>query len=134
MANQWRLECHRRVVGDATADIFLRDYQHDVDFCAFMSIWFFEEQKHSLTLLEYLRRFVQRFRPLKRRRPCRSAFRVRACAPALEARDCTPAARCAWLIGTAAPQRIISSRLSSTVIPCRPMTRRGTRASIATIC
>jgi len=27
------------------------------DFSAFMSVWFFEEQKHSLVLIEYLRRF-----------------------------------------------------------------------------
>jgi hypothetical protein len=46
-----------------TAEMFLRDNQHDVDFSAFMSIWFFEEQKHSLTLLEYLRRFAPEFSP-----------------------------------------------------------------------
>lgn len=38
-------------------EMFLRDNQHDSDFCAFMSIWFYEEQKHSLVLQEYLRRF-----------------------------------------------------------------------------
>ena len=38
-------------------EMFLRDNQHDSDFSAFMSVWFFEEQKHSLVLLEYLRRF-----------------------------------------------------------------------------
>ena len=38
-------------------EMFLRDNRHDSDFCAFMSIWFFEEQKHSLVLMEYLRRF-----------------------------------------------------------------------------
>jgi hypothetical protein len=37
--------------------MFLRDNQHDSDFSAFMSIWFYEEQKHSLVLMEYLRRF-----------------------------------------------------------------------------
>lgn len=40
-------------------EMFLRDNQHDSDFSAFMSIWFYEEQKHSLVLMEYL----QRFRP-----------------------------------------------------------------------
>lgn len=39
------------------AEMFLRDNRHDSDFCAFMSVWFFEEQKHSLVLQEYLRRF-----------------------------------------------------------------------------
>ena len=38
-------------------EMFLRDNQHDSDFSAFMSIWFYEEQKHSLVLMEYLRRF-----------------------------------------------------------------------------
>lgn len=38
-------------------EMFLRDNRNDSDFCAFMSIWFFEEQKHSLVLIEYLRRF-----------------------------------------------------------------------------
>lgn len=38
-------------------EMFLRDNRDDSDFCAFISIWFFEEQKHSLVLIEYLRRF-----------------------------------------------------------------------------
>ena len=38
-------------------EMFLRDNQDDSDFSAFMSVWFFEEQKHSLVLMEYLRRF-----------------------------------------------------------------------------
>ena len=38
-------------------EMFLRDNRHDSDFCAFMSVWFFEEQRHSLVLMEYLRRF-----------------------------------------------------------------------------
>ena len=39
-----------------TAEMFLRDNPEDADFSAFMSIWFFEEQKHSLVLMEYLKR------------------------------------------------------------------------------
>ena len=38
-------------------EMFLRDNHDDSDFSAFMSIWFYEEQKHSLVLMEYLRRF-----------------------------------------------------------------------------
>jgi hypothetical protein len=38
-------------------EMFLRDNQHDSDFSAFMSVWFYEEQKHALVLMEYLRRF-----------------------------------------------------------------------------
>ncbi|HTN52886.1 MAG TPA: ferritin-like domain-containing protein [Anaeromyxobacter sp.] len=37
-------------------EMFLRD-NPDPDFAAFMSIWFYEEQKHALVLIEYLRRF-----------------------------------------------------------------------------
>ena len=44
-------------------EMFLRDNQHDSDFSAFMSIWFYEEQKHSLVLMEYLRRFRPEFAP-----------------------------------------------------------------------
>lgn len=46
-----------------TAEMFLRDNQHNSDFSAFISIWFFEEQKHSLALLEYLRRFAPEYLP-----------------------------------------------------------------------
>ncbi len=38
-------------------EMFLRDNRHDSDFSAFMSVWFYEEQKHSLAMIEYLRRF-----------------------------------------------------------------------------
>lgn len=38
-------------------EMFLRDNKHDSDFSAFMSVWFYEEQKHALVLMEYLRRF-----------------------------------------------------------------------------
>ncbi|MGB4346425.1 MAG: ferritin-like domain-containing protein [Burkholderiaceae bacterium] len=38
-------------------EMFLRDNRNDSDFSAFMSVWFFEEQKHALVLMEYLRRF-----------------------------------------------------------------------------
>jgi len=38
-------------------EMFLRDNRADSDFSAFISVWFFEEQKHSLVLIEYLRRF-----------------------------------------------------------------------------
>ncbi len=38
-------------------EMFLRDNREDSDFGAFMSIWFYEEQKHAMVLIEYLRRF-----------------------------------------------------------------------------
>ena len=44
-------------------EMFLRDNAADSDFCAFMSVWFFEEQKHALVLMEYLRRFRPELEP-----------------------------------------------------------------------
>ncbi len=44
-------------------EMFLRDNKHDSDFSAFMSVWFYEEQKHSLVLMEYLRRFCPHLVP-----------------------------------------------------------------------
>jgi hypothetical protein len=44
-------------------EMFLRDNMHDSDFSAFMSVWFYEEQKHALVLIEYLRRFRPEFAP-----------------------------------------------------------------------
>jgi hypothetical protein len=44
-------------------EMFLRDNRDDSDFSAFMSIWFYEEQKHALVLMEYLRRFRPEFAP-----------------------------------------------------------------------
>ena len=44
-------------------EMFLRDNAHDSDFSAFMSVWFFEEQKHSLVLAEYLQRFHPELAP-----------------------------------------------------------------------
>jgi len=44
-------------------EMFLRDNHGDSDFCAFMSIWFYEEQKHALVLIEYLRRFRPELAP-----------------------------------------------------------------------
>src|SRR5574340_726141 len=44
-------------------EMFLRDNRDDSDFSAFMSVWFYEEQKHSLVLMEYLRRFRPELAP-----------------------------------------------------------------------
>jgi hypothetical protein len=34
-------------------EMFLRDNLDDSDFSAFMSVWFFEEQKHAMVQMEY---------------------------------------------------------------------------------
>ena len=44
-------------------EMFLRDNRHDSDFSAFMSVWFYEEQKHALVLIEYLKRFRPELAP-----------------------------------------------------------------------
>jgi hypothetical protein len=44
-------------------EMFLRDNKEDSDFSAFMSVWFYEEQKHSLVLIEYLKRFCPHLVP-----------------------------------------------------------------------
>jgi hypothetical protein len=44
-------------------EMFLRDNRDDSDFSAFMSVWFYEEQKHALALIEYLRRFRPEYVP-----------------------------------------------------------------------
>ncbi len=38
-------------------EMFLRDNLDDSDFSAFISVWFYEEQKHALVLMDYLERF-----------------------------------------------------------------------------
>jgi hypothetical protein len=43
--------------------MFLRDNIHDSDFSAFMSVWFYEEQKHALVLIEYLKQFRPELAP-----------------------------------------------------------------------
>jgi hypothetical protein len=47
-------------------EMFLRDNRQDSDFSAFMSVWFYEEQKHALALIEYLRRFRPELAPSER--------------------------------------------------------------------
>ena len=34
--------------------MFLRDFYADIDFCSFVSIWFYEEMKHHMVLRRYL--------------------------------------------------------------------------------
>ncbi len=38
-------------------EMFIRDFYDDIDFCQFISIWYYEEMKHYLVLKEYLGRF-----------------------------------------------------------------------------
>jgi hypothetical protein len=42
-------------------EMFLRDFYTDIDFCSFISIWFYEEMKHHLTLRKYLEKCGETF-------------------------------------------------------------------------
>ncbi len=42
-------------------EMFLRDFYADIDFCSFVSIWFYEEMKHFLTLRRYLAQVGETF-------------------------------------------------------------------------
>lgn len=41
---------------DAT-EAFIRDFSHDMDFCSFVSIWYYEEMKHHYVLKRYVQEF-----------------------------------------------------------------------------
>ena len=64
-------------------EMFLRDNRDDSDFSRLHVVWFFEEQKHSLVLMEYLRRFRPDLVPTEAG-AARGALRVR---PGAGARD-----------------------------------------------
>jgi hypothetical protein len=42
-------------------EMFLRDFYADIDFCSFISVWFYEEMKHCLTLRRYLEHVGEEF-------------------------------------------------------------------------
>ncbi|KAA3614490.1 MAG: hypothetical protein DWQ01_01955 [Planctomycetota bacterium] len=50
-----RLNCLVEISSLYAVRMFLRDFQHNPDFCQFMSIWYYEEMKHHLAQWEYLK-------------------------------------------------------------------------------
>ena len=42
-------------------EMFLRDFYTDIDFCSFVSIWFYEEMKHHMVLRKYLEQCGETF-------------------------------------------------------------------------
>jgi len=42
-------------------EMFIRDFYADLDFCSFISIWFYEEMKHYLLFRRYLERVGEHF-------------------------------------------------------------------------
>jgi hypothetical protein len=60
LTEQWvrdlRQICLTELSALYAAEMFIRDFYADIDFCSFISIWFYEEMKHYLTLRRYLER------------------------------------------------------------------------------
>ncbi|MDP7062976.1 MAG: ferritin-like domain-containing protein [Planctomycetota bacterium] len=52
-----RVNCLMELSSLYATRMFLRDFQGNVDFCQFMSVWYFEEMRHYLILREYLKVF-----------------------------------------------------------------------------
>ena len=42
-------------------EMFIRDFYDDIDFCSFVSVWFYEEMKHHLVLRKYLEHIGEKF-------------------------------------------------------------------------
>ncbi|MFN2582282.1 MAG: ferritin-like domain-containing protein [Candidatus Dormibacteria bacterium] len=62
---QWLLDLRHICLTELSAlyatEMFIRDFYADIDFCSFISIWFYEEMKHHLVLRKYLERCGQTF-------------------------------------------------------------------------
>lgn len=60
LTDQWvhdlRNVCLTELSALYATEMFIRDFYADIDFCSFISIWFYEEMKHYLTLRRYLER------------------------------------------------------------------------------
>ncbi|HYA01037.1 MAG TPA: acyl-ACP desaturase [Candidatus Binatia bacterium] len=60
LTEQWRFDvrevCLTELAALYATEMFLRDFYADIDFCSFVSIWFYEEMKHHLVLRKYLER------------------------------------------------------------------------------
>jgi hypothetical protein len=58
LSEQWihdlRHICLTELSALYATEMFLRDFYADIDFCSFVSIWFYEEMKHFLTLRRYM--------------------------------------------------------------------------------
>ncbi|MGH7685918.1 MAG: ferritin-like domain-containing protein [Candidatus Dormibacteria bacterium] len=62
---QWRFDLRHVCLTELSAlyatEMFLRDFYADIDFCSFVSVWFYEEMKHHLVLRKYLERCGEYF-------------------------------------------------------------------------
>jgi len=69
LSDQWvhdlRQICLTELSALYATEMFIRDFYADIDFCSFVSIWFYEEMKHYLTLRRYLERVGETFDDLE---------------------------------------------------------------------
>ncbi|HZS13664.1 MAG TPA: ferritin-like domain-containing protein [Candidatus Dormibacteraeota bacterium] len=65
LSEQWISDLRNICLTELSAlyatEMFLRDFYADIDFCSFVSIWFYEEMKHHLTLRRYLEAVGEEF-------------------------------------------------------------------------
>jgi hypothetical protein len=65
LSEQWIRDLRQICLTELSAlyatEMFLRDFYADIDFCSFISIWFYEEMKHHLTLRRYLELYGETF-------------------------------------------------------------------------
>jgi hypothetical protein len=65
LSDQWLSDLRQICLTELSAlyatEMFIRDFYADIDFCSFISIWFYEEMKHHLVLRKYLERCGQTF-------------------------------------------------------------------------
>jgi hypothetical protein len=62
---QWGFDLRHICLTELSAlyatEMFIRDFYADIDFCSFISVWFYEEMKHHLVLRKYLERCGEHF-------------------------------------------------------------------------
>lgn len=65
VSEQWRSDLRHVCLTELSAlyatEMFIRDFYADIDFCSFISVWFYEEMKHHLVLRMYLERLGETF-------------------------------------------------------------------------
>jgi tRNA isopentenyl-2-thiomethyl-A-37 hydroxylase MiaE len=58
LSRQWILDvrevCLTQLAALSATETFLGDFRTDIDFCCFVSVWFYEEMEHHLVLRKYL--------------------------------------------------------------------------------
>src|SRR5690349_9787294 len=59
--NDVRHVCLTELSALYATEMFIRDFYTDIDFCSFVSVWFYEEMKHHLVLRKYLEHIGETF-------------------------------------------------------------------------